>query len=58
MTERLADVGGVCRVASGSDQGCRIIFTLPLETPKLARRWLSPLARKILRIHKSTEPDS
>ena len=57
MAQRLADVGGVCRMVSAPGKGCRIIFTLPLESPKLGRKWLSPLAQKILSLRKSIEPD-
>jgi signal transduction histidine kinase len=36
MRQRLADIGGECRVASMPGAGCRVTFAVPLAAPKLA----------------------
>jgi signal transduction histidine kinase len=40
MTQRLAEINGVCELSSPPGGGCRVVFTVPLE--KAARRgWLN-----------------
>jgi signal transduction histidine kinase len=39
MAQRLAEVGGSCRVSSQPGQGCRIEFTAPLAAAGGWRRW-------------------
>jgi signal transduction histidine kinase len=39
MRQRLADIGGDCRLATMPGAGCRITFSVPVVEPKLAKRW-------------------
>jgi signal transduction histidine kinase len=55
MGERLSDVGGVCRVTSTPTRGCRVVFSLPLRPPPLAKNPLAALFGKLLRRQRPTE---
>ena len=55
MEERLADIGGVCRVLATPGQGCKVVFTLPLRSPTLAQNWLAGLAGKFWRKPDATD---
>jgi signal transduction histidine kinase len=55
MGERLSDVGGVCRVTSTATKGCRVVFSLPLRPPTLAKNPLAALFGKLLRRKRSSE---
>ncbi len=39
MKLRLAEIGGVCEVASRTGEGCQIGFHVPLKSPSLLKRW-------------------
>jgi signal transduction histidine kinase len=39
MVERLADVGGACRLTSAPGAGCRVSFVLPLVSPQPSSGW-------------------
>lgn len=49
MAERLADVGGVCRITAVSTGGCRVGFVVPLHSPTLTRNWAVVRLRKLFR---------
>jgi hypothetical protein len=51
----LSDVGGVCRVTSTPTRGCRVVFSLPLRPPPLAKNPLAALFGKLLRRQRPTE---
>ncbi len=42
MTQRMDEIGGVCELFSAPGAGCRVVFTVPLETLPRGRwfRWL------------------
>lgn len=55
MQERLADIGGVCHVASQPGQGCQVTFTVPLAAPQPEpNRWVKT-ARQLFARRKSSE---
>ncbi len=55
MDERLADVGGVCRVSATATKGCRVVFSLPLRPATLAKNPLSAFFRKFLQRKRATD---
>ncbi len=59
MRERLADIGGTCRLTSVPGQGSRVIFTLPLNPPTLPDNLLSAVGNKfkIFRRRPPVEPN-
>jgi signal transduction histidine kinase len=55
MQERLADVGGVCHVASQPGEGSRITFTVPLAAAQPDQHRLTKFARHWFQKRKSSE---
>ena len=55
MGERLSDVGGVCRVTATPTRGCRVVLSLPLRPPTLAKNPLAALFAKLLRRKRPSE---
>lgn len=55
MQERLADIGGVCHVASQAGQGCQVTFTVPLVAPQPEPNRLVKTAQQLFARRKSSE---
>ncbi len=55
MQERLADVGGVCHVASQPGKGSRVTFTVPLAAAQPDQNRLTKFARHCFQKRKSSE---
>ena len=55
MQERLADVGGVCHVASQPGEGSRITFTVPLAAMQPDQNRLSRFAKYLFQRRNSSE---
>ena len=55
MGERLSDIGGVCRITATPSKGCKVVFTLPLNSPTLAKNWLAVLAGNFFRRSNPTD---
>lgn len=55
MQERLADVGGVCRVESPPEGGCRVAFTVPLAPAKLEENRLIKTTKQLFQKGRGTK---
>lgn len=58
MQERLADIGGACRLISLPGQGSRVVFTLPLNTPAIPDNLFSAFAARFFHRRPPTEPNA